>query len=63
MLDIVASALQTAAINDPRLDNGGMRPPVPLSNEDSRHLARAAIHAIESAGFLIVLKEGTDSLQ
>jgi hypothetical protein len=58
ILDIIASALQTAAIDDPRMDSGEMRPAVRLNNEESRHLANAAVNAIEAAGFIIVPREG-----
>ena len=58
VLDIIASALQTAAIDDPLLDSGKTRPAVRLNEEDSRHLAQAAVQAIESAGYIIVPKEG-----
>jgi hypothetical protein len=34
-----------------------MRPAIRLNEEESRHLARAAIHAIESAGFVILMKD------
>jgi hypothetical protein len=57
VLDIVGSAIQSSNIDDPRKDSGQMRDQVYLSNEDSRHLAQAAIQAIESAGYVILRKE------
>lgn len=57
VLDIIAAAIQTSAIDDPSLDNGELRPAVQLNNEDSWHLARTAVKAIEDAGFVIVLRE------